>query len=77
MFIPQQLPSGPISLTTAISSSGSVSQALVSECLCVPVLESTGANAWGMGGWAQESHVVKNEAALRHWQVFLHKYRMK
>jgi len=28
-------------------------------------------------GWAQESLVIKNEAALGLWQVLLHKYRMK
>lgn len=33
------------------------------------------ANVWG--GWAQESHVVKNVAGLRPWQDLLHKYRMK
>lgn len=73
----------------AISSSGSVSQDLVSECLfvracmcaCVPcagVHQRPGlTRGVGVGGWAQESLVIKNEAALGLWQVLLHKYRMK
>lgn len=78
MFVPQWLPLGLISLTMAISFSGSASQGLSSVCLwCMHASPpESRAEVWG-GGWVQESHVVKNVAALRLWQDLLHKYRMK
>ena len=45
--------------------------------MCASLPESRAKVLWG-GGWAQESHVVENVAALRPWQEILRgKYRTK
>ena len=53
--------------------------AVSSFALCVHPCRSPGLKFFfGGGGWAQESHVVENVAALRPWQEILRgKYRTK